>query len=51
MTLLNRRRYLPDIHSPTVGIRQATEKGRRFADGHYTIDAKERFVGEYVFPP
>ena len=25
-TLLNRRRYLPDIHSPTVAIRQATER-------------------------
>ncbi len=26
MTLLHRRRYLPDIHSPTVVIRQATER-------------------------
>ena len=26
ITLLNRRRYLPDIHSPTVAIRQATER-------------------------
>jgi DNA polymerase-1 len=26
MTLLYRRRYLPDIHSPTVAIRQATER-------------------------
>jgi DNA polymerase-1 len=25
-TLLQRRRYLPDIHSPTVAIRQATER-------------------------
>ena len=25
-TLLHRRRYLPDIHSPTVAIRQATER-------------------------
>jgi DNA polymerase-1 len=25
-TLLNRRRYLPDLHSPTVVIRQATER-------------------------
>jgi DNA polymerase-1 len=25
-TLLNRRRYLPDIHSPTVVIRQASER-------------------------
>jgi DNA polymerase-1 len=26
MTLLHRRRYLPEIHSPTVAIRQATER-------------------------
>jgi DNA polymerase-1 len=26
MTLLHRRRYLPDIHSQTVAIRQATER-------------------------
>jgi DNA polymerase-1 len=26
ITLLNRRRYLPEIHSPTVAIRQATER-------------------------
>ncbi len=26
MTLLHRRRYLPDIHSPTVTIRQASER-------------------------
>jgi DNA polymerase-1 len=26
MTLLRRRRYLPDIHSPTFAIRQATER-------------------------
>jgi DNA polymerase-1 len=25
-TLLHRRRYLPDLHSPTVAIRQATER-------------------------
>ncbi len=26
MTLLHRRRYLPDIHSPTVAVRQAAER-------------------------
>jgi DNA polymerase-1 len=26
VTLLHRRRYLPDLHSPTVAIRQATER-------------------------
>jgi argininosuccinate synthase len=39
-----------DVGQPEADIRSATEKGRRFADAHYTIDAKERFVKEYVFP-
>ncbi len=28
----------------------ATEKGERFADKHYTIDAREKFVHGYLFP-
>jgi argininosuccinate synthase len=39
-----------DVGQPEADIRSATGKGRRFADAHYTIDAKERFVEEYVFP-
>jgi argininosuccinate synthase len=39
-----------DVGQPEADIRSATEKGRRFADAHYTIDAKERFVKEYVVP-
>jgi argininosuccinate synthase len=39
-----------DVGQPEADIRSATEKGRRFADAHYTIDAKDRFVEEYVFP-
>ncbi len=39
-----------NVGQPEADIRSATEKGRRFADAHYTIDAKERFVEEYVFP-
>lgn len=31
-------------------IRTATEKGLRLADTHYTIDSRERFVHEYIFP-
>lgn len=31
-------------------IRTATEKGQKLADTHYTIDARERFVHEYIFP-
>jgi argininosuccinate synthase len=30
-------------------IASATERGGRFADKHYTIDAREKFVGEYLF--
>ncbi len=30
-------------------IRQATEKGEKIADTHYTIDAREKFVNEYLF--
>ena len=31
-------------------IRTATEKGRKIADRHYTIDAREKFVHEHIFP-
>jgi argininosuccinate synthase len=31
-------------------IAMATEKGKRLADGHYTIDARKKFVENYVFP-
>jgi argininosuccinate synthase len=31
-------------------IRIATEKGKKLADKHYTIDARERFVREHIFP-
>jgi len=31
-------------------IAVATEKGNRFADRHYTLDVRERFVEEYLFP-
>ena len=31
-------------------IAVATEKGKRLADAHYTIDAREKFVHEYLFP-
>jgi argininosuccinate synthase len=30
-------------------IASATERGARFADKHYTIDAREKFVNEYLF--
>jgi argininosuccinate synthase len=31
-------------------IAMATEKGKKFADVHYTIDARDAFVTEYLFP-
>jgi argininosuccinate synthase len=31
-------------------IAVATEKGEKFADTHYTIDAREKFVNAYLFP-
>ena len=31
-------------------IDTATRKGKKFADRHYTIDAREKFVHEHIFP-
>jgi argininosuccinate synthase len=31
-------------------IRMATEKGKQLADKHYTIDSREKFANEYLFP-
>jgi argininosuccinate synthase len=31
-------------------IETATEKGKKLADRHYTIDAREKFVKEHIFP-
>ncbi len=31
-------------------IATATKKGKKLADCHYTIDAREKFVKEYIFP-
>ncbi|NMB79154.1 MAG: argininosuccinate synthase [Methanomicrobiales archaeon] len=31
-------------------ISVATEKGKKLADMHYTIDARDKFVSEHVFP-
>ncbi len=39
-----------DVGQPEADIEQATQKGRLIADKHYTIDVKERFVNEYIFP-
>jgi argininosuccinate synthase len=39
-----------DVGQPEEEIARATQKGRMLADNHYTIDVKEKFVSEYIFP-
>ena len=39
-----------DVGQPEADITRATEKGRKLADKHYTIDAREKFVTDYIFP-
>jgi argininosuccinate synthase len=39
-----------DVGQPEGEIEGATEKGKQIADRHYTIDVKEQFVNEYLFP-
>ncbi|WP_332449478.1 argininosuccinate synthase [Methanoculleus sp.] len=39
-----------DVGQPEADIARATEKGRKLADKHYTIDAREKFVADYIFP-
>ena len=39
-----------DVGQPEEETARATEKGRKFADKHYTIDVKEKFVTDYIFP-
>jgi len=39
-----------DVGQPPEDILSATEKGNKIADKHYTIDIKNRFVEEQLFP-
>lgn len=39
-----------DVGQPEADITRATEKGRKLADKHYTIDAREKFVTDCIFP-
>lgn len=39
-----------DVGQPETEIARATEKGQMLADNHYTIDVREKFVEDYVFP-
>ena len=39
-----------DVGQPEADLREATEKGKKLADHHVTIDGREQFVDGYVFP-
>ncbi|MDD1676316.1 MAG: argininosuccinate synthase [Methanomicrobiales archaeon] len=39
-----------DVGQPAEDIRAAEKKGQKLADQHITIDARERFVSDFVFP-
>ncbi|BBL67938.1 argininosuccinate synthase [Methanoculleus chikugoensis] len=39
-----------DVGQPEADIARATEKGQKLADKHYTIDAREKFVTDCIFP-
>jgi argininosuccinate synthase len=39
-----------DVGLPPEELRQAEEKARLLGTEHYTIDAKEEFVSDYIFP-
>ncbi|UZE92705.1 MAG: argininosuccinate synthase [Methanosarcinales archaeon] len=37
-----------DVGQPD--LKEAEKKGKKFSDKHYTIDAKDEFVHDYIFP-
>jgi argininosuccinate synthase len=39
-----------DVGQPAAEIKTATEKAKLISDRHYTIDAKDEFVSDYIFP-
>ncbi len=39
-----------DVGQPAKEIQQALEKAAKISDEHYTIDAKDEFVNDYIFP-
>jgi len=55
--LLKERYYYDRVITVAVNVGQrdeeidvATKKGKKLADKHYTIDAREKFVKEHIFP-
>jgi argininosuccinate synthase len=39
-----------DVGQPRQEVLEAEQKAKKISDGHYTIDAKEEFVKDYIFP-
>ena len=39
-----------DVGQPEEEIRKADAKAQKISNKHYTIDAKEEFVRDYIFP-
>lgn len=39
-----------DVGQPEQEVKNAAEKAELISDKHYTIDAKEEFVADYIFP-
>lgn len=39
-----------DVGQPEEEVKMATDKGRLISDLHYTLDAKEAFVKNHIFP-
>lgn len=39
-----------DVGQPRQEVLEAEQKAKKISDGHYTIDAREEFVKDYIFP-
>ncbi|MBN1134103.1 MAG: argininosuccinate synthase [Methanosarcinaceae archaeon] len=39
-----------DVGQPREDIAEAEEKAKKISDKHYTLDVREEFVGDYIFP-
>lgn len=39
-----------DVGQPAEDVKQAEDKAKKISDKHYTIDAREEFVNDYLFP-
>lgn len=39
-----------DVGQPQEEVKEAEQKAKKISDGHYTIDAKDEFVRDYIFP-